>query len=131
VLSPLGPAPTAQRGVAVGPRIRRDEPYHLGHDRWRNLDERLELRGHAHDPRFRPEQRAGRNACVDHWGRVHIHVDGAIRRVAATALSRILPNKLVAVVPTTATTGKITVKNTTAPVATVASAGSYTVARRE
>jgi hypothetical protein len=46
--------------------------------------------------------------------------------VAATVLSRTPPSKLVAVVPTTASTGKITVTNTTPPVGTVTSATSYT-----
>ena len=47
--------------------------------------------------------------------------------VAATVLSRTPPSKLVAVVPTSASTGKITVTNTTAPIGTVRSASSYTV----
>jgi DNA-binding beta-propeller fold protein YncE len=46
--------------------------------------------------------------------------------VAATVLSRTPPTKLVAVVPATASTGKITVTNTTPPVGTVTSATSFT-----
>jgi hypothetical protein len=46
--------------------------------------------------------------------------------VAATILSRTPPSQLVAVVPTSASTGNITVTNTTAPVGTVSSASSYT-----
>jgi hypothetical protein len=46
--------------------------------------------------------------------------------VAARVLSRTPPNTLVAVVPAGASTGKITVTNTTAPIGTVTSANSYT-----
>jgi hypothetical protein len=46
--------------------------------------------------------------------------------VAATVLSRTPPSKLVAIVPTGASTGKITVTNTTPPAGTVTSATSYT-----
>ncbi len=47
--------------------------------------------------------------------------------VAVTVLTRTVPSRLVAVVPATATSGKITVTNTTAPVGTATSASSYTV----
>ncbi len=47
--------------------------------------------------------------------------------VAATVVSPVLPSKLVAVVPASATKGTITVTNTTAPAGTVTSSGSYTV----
>jgi hypothetical protein len=47
--------------------------------------------------------------------------------VAATVLSRTPPTTLVAVVPAGASTGKITVTNTTAPVGTVTSGSSYRV----
>ncbi len=47
--------------------------------------------------------------------------------VAATVVSPVLPSKLVAVVPASATSGTITVTNTTAPAGTVTSSGSYTV----
>jgi len=45
--------------------------------------------------------------------------------VAATVLSRALPNELIAIVPANAISGKITVTNTTAPIGTVSSASSY------
>jgi hypothetical protein len=46
---------------------------------------------------------------------------------AATVVSPVMPSKLVAVVPASATSGKITVTNTAAPAGTVTSSGSYTV----